>query len=178
MIRTKTSIIGALAILMLLGMAFTAGAEEAKNVAYWTDAATGSQVSELTTAAGQELVVRLQAEVPAGKALKAYSFMVMYDADKVEISDVAAAPEAALKPANINTDTEGEVIVNGFNVTGIKGEKDAEGNEQGMTTALVDVTLKALTQDTSYVTVLFSAFGESGSDEFKPEVAPLTVIGN
>lgn len=178
MIRMKTSLIGALAILMILGMAAGAVAEEADNVAYWTDAATGSPVAELNAAVGQEQVIRLKAEVPAGKTLKAYSFMVMYDAEKIEITDVAAAPAAAVKPLKINTDTSGEVVVNGFDITGVSGGKDAEGKAQDISVELIDVTLKALAPETAHMTVLFSGFGESGTDEFKPEVKPLVVIGN
>ncbi len=178
MIKIKTSLIGILSILMLFGMAMTAGAEEADNAAYWTDVTTGSPVTSLNAAVGQEQVVRLMAEVPAGKTLKAYSFMVFYEKDKVEISKVSAAPSAAVKPANISTDIEGEIVVNGFNIKGAKGEKDAEGNDQGITVALIDVTIKAASPETSYVTVLFSGFGASSTDEFKPEVEPLVVVGN
>lgn len=178
MIKMKIGTAAFMGILMIFGMTMTVGAEETKNVAFWTDSATEAAVSSLETAVGQEQVIRFNAEVPAGKTLKAYSFMVMYDPEMLEVVDAVAAPNAQLKPTAINTETAGEIVVNGFKVTGVKGEKNAEGVSQDITVSLIDVTLKALSPDASHVTVLFSGFGESGSDEFKPAVSPLVVVGN
>lgn len=156
----------------LLCLALPVQAEEVENAAYWVDAATGAKLDQLDVAAGQEMTVRLMAEIPADGTLKAFSFMVTYDDAVLEIADAVASPNADLAPAYVNSDTAGEVFANGFSVSGVEAKDEAK------TVSLVDVTVKPLEKGESYVSVMFTNFGESADKEFKPEIEPLKISAN
>lgn len=161
-------------IAMVMSLCFVAPlyAGDADNAAYWVDAATGAPLDQLDVAAGQETEIRLVAEVPAGKTLKAYSIMVMYDAENLEVVEAAAAPESAMAPKNINAKTAGEVSINGFSLSGVDGKDD------GVAVALLDLAVKGLTQGETFLSVMVTNFGASAYNEFKPEIAPLKVVAN
>jgi len=150
---------GLIIFLSMLLMATFAYADDA----YWVDA-EGATVKNLKLAVGEEVSLRLMAEVPEGKTLNAYSFVVMYDENSLEVDAVAA--DSAMVAENVNVGTPGEVVANAFNTEGVAGKA---------TVALLDVKVKGLTADASHLSVLFSGFGSSSSDQFKPETSPLKV---
>jgi hypothetical protein len=145
-------------LLTVFAFAFTANAGE--NKAQWK----GVSDDTLNLARGEEVDIQLSADIPAGKKLNAYSFMVMYDEDVIQLEAVAAE-DADIPPANINTDNAGEIFVNGF---------DIKGTEKGKT-ALIDVKVKALEPGDANISVLFSAFGASADDQCLPKAKNLKV---
>jgi len=151
-------------LIIFLSVLFMATFAYADNAAYWVDA-EGTVVENLQLADGGDANITLMAEVPEGKTLNAYSFVVMYDENSLEVDAVAA--DSAMVAENVNVGTPGEVVANAFNTEGVAGKA---------TVALLDVKVKGLTADASHLSVLFSGFGSSSSDQFKPEAKPLKVI--
>ena len=135
--------------------------------AYWVDPDSGEKIDTLQVPIGGEKVVRLQAEIPEDKTLKAYSFELLLEEDAlIEISDVAKIEDAELPPMNININEDGEVFVNAFAMKGVEGEAII---------SVVDVNIKGFVQGTSYLSTLFTAYGPNAVDQFLPEIEPLTV---
>ncbi|QTA78557.1 carbohydrate-binding domain-containing protein [Desulfonema limicola] len=149
-------------MMAVLAVAITVHAENS-NKGSWAGIADNA----LNLAVGEEVVIQLNAEIPADKTLNAFSCMIMYDEKVLEVLDVAKVEKSAVTPKNINNDKEaGEIFVNGFDVTGVKGKLDA---------AIVNVTVKALEAGNANISVLFSAFGASADDQFLPSVPPVKV---
>lgn len=145
-------------LLTVFAFAFTASAGE--NKAHWK----GVSGDTLNLARGEEAVIQLSADIPAGKKLNAYSFMVMYDEDVIKLEAVASE-DADFPPANINNNNAGEIVVNGFDIKGTEKAK----------TALIDVKVKALEPGDANISVMFSAFGASANDQCVPKVKRLEV---
>ncbi len=166
--RKIVRFIGLFFILPAVFVIAAANADEI-NEAYWTDASGGVRLEQLNLVVGQERVIHLKAEVPADKTLKAYSLEFGYDAARISVDKVVAAPESVITPASISDDTPGIITINGFDMTGVKGET---------VVAIVDVAVKGLSRGASDLAVSFSAFGASGNDQFKPVADALKVIVN
>jgi len=147
----------------VFAFALTANADNAKKSLIWENI-SGETVTSLDLAVGEETTIRLKAEVPEGKKLKAYSFMIFYD-ENIAVENVVAAQDAAIAPAAINFDTPGEINVNGF---------DLEGVEIGKC-AFVDITLKGKDAGQGYISVMTSAFGSSAKEQFKPKDSVLSI---
>jgi hypothetical protein len=129
--------------------------------AYWTDQ-NGTRLDSLRLGDG-EAVIRLVSDIPEGKSLQAYSFVVMYNEACVEAG--ASTPQTlTMPPININANTPGEIVANAFDLDGAKGKA-----------SLIDLKVKGICADDSYISVLFSGFGASADDQFKPDIAPLKI---
>lgn len=154
--------------ILMMGLAAAFPAQAAEPVkAGWVNAENGAAIDALNLAAGEEVVIRLTSEVPENKVLNAYSLMILYDESALKVKEAVAAPEAAIAPANINEKTPGELVVNGFDITGAAGKT---------TISIVDVTLVGKKSGESKLSVLFTAYGAGAADEFRPEtVEPITV---
>ena len=105
------------------------------NSAYWTDAITGERLEQLTLVTGEERVIRLNAEVPAGRTLKAYSFRLAYDPAVLATGNTKASSDSVFPPMNIDASVAGKTGVNSF---------DTEGLEGPATFTLVDISVKGL----------------------------------
>lgn len=149
-------------ILAVCGLAHGQDANEA----YWSVASNGTRIVQLPLSVGEVKVIRLQSEVPAGKTLKAYSLNLAYDETKVSVADVAVSPGSVIPPTNINFNTPGTVVVNGFNVTGVSGSG---------VVSIIDVTVKALAQGSFDFAAHFNSYGSSGGNQFRPLPASLGV---
>lgn len=155
--------------LMMICGTSAVNAGDIANKAFWTDA-NGVSLKQLELSSGDETVIRLNAEVPAGKTLKAYSLVVMYENDKLAVGKVVGSAGSAMPPMNINSDKAGSVVANAFNVAGIKG---SDGEKTAV--AILELPVKAIS-GVSHISVLFSAFGAGADDEFKPAVEPLKIM--
>ena len=136
--------------------------------AYWTDATDDSRLTQLDLEVGAERVIRLNAEVPADKTLKAYNISLAYDPAKASIVSAVATTGSALPPTNINTDTgtPGEIIINGFDTSGVAG---------ATAIALIDVTVTGLAAGTFDFTITVNSFGSATADQFPPTPVNLAV---
>lgn len=159
-------LVAVLAVFMIFG-AVTVSADDAANQAYWIDVASGAKIDQLVLSDGGTGFIRLVAEVPKEKILKAYSCIVMYDNAAISVDKASAAVGSSLPALNVNDDDSGSIVVNAFDVAGIDGEAEV---------AIVDVVVTANTADASFISVLFSAFGSSSDDQFMPDVKPLEVV--
>lgn len=145
---------------LLMMMAVSAHADG--NKAYWTDT-SGIKLEKLELAVGSEAVIRLVAEVPKGKTLKAYSMTVFYE--PAVSATAVASPDSVFPPMNINA-ADGAISINSFNVNGVTDSS----------VAIIDVTVKGVSEGTANISVMVANYGASASDEFKPTVLPLPVI--
>jgi len=151
-------------LIIFLSVLFMATFAYADNAAYWVDA-EGTVVENLQLADGGDANITLMAEVPEGKTLNAYSFVVMYDEKRLDVDAVAA--DSAIVAENVNVDTPGEVVANAFSVDGVAG---------GAPVALLNVNVKmSAAHGASQIHVLFTAFGSSSENQFKPKVSPFKV---
>lgn len=165
-----SKVLAAALILFLSAAAVQADDAAEKNTAYWVDAATGNRISQLDLSG--PAVIRLFAEVPAGKVLKAYSVAVTYEDGCVALTDAAASPDSGFPPMNINDQTDGLILANGLKTGGVKGE-----DGKVLAVALLDLTVESAKPGTSFISVMFSCFGSGYTDEFRPEIEPLKVLG-
>ena len=137
------------------GMAQTAVA----NDAYWEDIASGIRIVESNLLIDETQTIRLYAEVPEGKTLKAYNISCTYNPDTVLVESAVASAGSALPPGNINHTTPGTIIINGFNTTGVAGPA---------TISLIDVTMKGKAIGSFNFVITVNGFGASSSDQFMP----------
>lgn len=155
-------------MLAMTVMVTAVNADQAVNKAKWS-------TDSLDLAVGDEAVVTLTAEIPAGKTLSAYSFALIYN-DKVVELTASAVEESVMKPKNINNKgvksgkNVKEVIANSFSIKGIKNKTD-----DVMTIELVDVNVTALEAGFAEIGIRFDAFGSGPADNFFPEAASLKV---
>ncbi len=138
-----------------------------ENEAYWADASSDTRIDQLALLVDEEQVIRLKAEVPAGKTLKAYNIALTYDVAKVSVEEVGASPGSSFPPTNINHNTPGTIIINGFDVTGLTGPA---------VVSFIDVTMKGLAPDCFNFVITVNSFGASSSDRFKPTTDALEVM--
>jgi hypothetical protein len=110
-------------------------------------------------------VITLKAEVPEGKILKAYKFTVTYEAAKVKVVETKSANDFT---ATINNTIPGTIIVNGFNIEGVKGNK---GNSS---VSIMDITIDGKFKDANF-SVTVDDFG-SIEDKFEGEAKPEFVV--
>lgn len=136
-----------------------------RNEAYWTDASTHNRLEQLVLSVGEERIICVKSEVPEGKTLKAYSFIVTYDDTKISV-EAAASAGSTFPPTNINVNKPGTIIVNGFNITGITGPN---------TLSLIKVTIRALEAGACDLVVSFPSYGASTGDQFWPSTGTLQV---
>ena len=155
--------------LLLVGAGAGGTAFGQDHEAYWTDATGGTRLTQLDLESGVELVIRLNAEVPADKTLKAYNMSLAYDPTKASIVSVVATTGSTLPPANINTatGTPGEIIINGFSTSGVAGEA---------TVSLIDVTVRGVMSGTFDFAVTVNSFGSAKADQFPPRPVTLVVV--
>lgn len=159
----KTFSICMMIMLSCLMVVSIASADDSK--AYWV-AADNSPVSTVKLSSDAGTIIRLMAPVPEGKVLNAYSFVISYNENAVEVSDVLAPPDAAIAPASINLNTPGEIIANGFSVKGVEGEAEI---------AILDISIKSKKSGSSSLSATFSAYGTDANKQFIPEAELLTL---
>lgn len=162
----KKYLAGFLALLLVvLALAMPIQANE-ENVAYWADAFSGFPIGQLDLSAGEERAIRLKAEVPAGKTLKAYSLSVTYDDTKVVVESVVVPAEAVFPPMNINLNKAGIIFINGFDVNGFEGPN---------VFSFLDAVVKGLKPGSFDLVVSFKGFGASEGEQFVPAIAPVQI---
>ena len=115
---------------------------------YMTDAAGKVRLQQLQVAISGKQTVRLMANVPDSKVLKAY---------KVSLAK-ANAPEAPLAPKYVNADKPGLITINSFDVTGAKGNA----------IPLCDFTISGKTAGFFQLIIAPNSFGASAADTFIP----------
>lgn len=165
--RRKFSLMIAVVLCLFgLGMAPSAMAD----AIYWENVDTGQTVTQLSLLKGQDpadtATIRLKAEIPAGKTLKAYDIKWNYDPAKIKVNSAVAAPGSAFPPAVVGTATAGLVTFNGFSIAGVPG---------AATVALIDVQIEGVSQGCAQSTLTVTDFGSSVTDQFKPTPSDLTI---
>jgi hypothetical protein len=125
--------------------------------AYWTEPGSDMHIKTLSIE-GESKTLRFKANVPSGKTLKAYKFIIEYDSEKVSVVAKTSQDET-FQPANVNTATPGMIIFNGFDVSGITGLAAIE---------FIDVTFTAIQQGSLDIITNVQNFGSSSSDQFLP----------
>ncbi len=88
---------------------------------YMSDATGTSRLQHVKVSVNAEQALRLMANVPEGKILKAYNITIVYDQNIVGFSKAVPSQGSPLAPRNINADTPGLITINGFDVTGMEG---------------------------------------------------------
>jgi len=151
-----------LAILTICFMITSINAETV-NKSYWTNQ-QNKNVSEVTLKAGESKTVRLSAEIPDSKTLKAYSVIIYFD-ETIMALQTSASPNSAMKPKMISNDSPGSIVINCFDVTGVTGK----------VTAIADIVLTGVKSGSSTCSVLFTAFGENAEDQFLPKSSSVQV---
>jgi hypothetical protein len=152
-------------MMTVFAMAFTASAEN--NKAYFTDQ-SDNPVSALKLADGEETVIRVKAEVPEGKTLNAYTFLIMFG-DNVEITKVKDAPGTPIAIMTQNIDKDSLTLkVNGFDLDGVTGGDYS----------FIDINLKGVKTDgkAQEIIVLSTAFGTDADNQFIPKSDSINVI--
>jgi len=156
-----------LALILIMSMERAAKADEI-NEAYWTDA-SGNILEKLDLPTGQSKIIRLKAEIPDAKILRAYSLEITYDPAKTEVQSAVKDPEKIIGTSFISTLTPGIIKTNGFDVSGIKGAG---------VLSLIELTIKSLSDEPFGIGVEFTAFGGGASDSFIPSVESFNINTN
>jgi hypothetical protein len=156
---------GILGLMVLMMPGFVKAADEVKKEAYWVDA-KGVYLNQLNLSIGESRAIRLQADIPAGKTLKAFNITVSYDASRVSVEDVMASV-SNMPPMNINMKTPGYITFNGFSTTGVTGPSS---------NAFIDLTVKAKAAGSSIIDIAPNSYGASETNQFWPSVETLTVM--
>ena len=137
------------------------------NRAFWSyDAVNSVDVAETEMTVGDTKVIRLTADVPEGKTLKAFKFTLPYSSGIVDVVN-AVASATSVFTTTINK-TANSIVVNGFFANGIAGAA-------GKTVDLLDVTVKAVAEGTTAFGITANDFGDNENNEFIPETFPLTI---
>lgn len=107
----------------------------------------------------------LMTQVPANETLKAYNVTVSYDDAMLTLVSTNNLPTFA--PANVNTDTPGVIIINGFDTTGVTGSAEF---------GIIEITFDAKdVEGTTQLTVTVNSYGEDAGNQFPPDPIPLDV---
>jgi hypothetical protein len=158
----KSTKLFVLAVLTISFMITSIHAETVNN-SFWTNQ-QNMNVSEVTLKAGESGTVRLSAEIPDNKTLKAYSVIIYFD-ETIMALNTSASPHSAMKPKMISSDSPGSIVINSFDVKGVTGKS----------TAIADIVIKGVKSGSSSCNVLFTAFGENADDQFLPKSSSLQV---
>ena len=151
----------------VLSLAATGVALSADHAIYWSDPADGTRPTCLPLKLGADQTLRLQAEVPAGKTLKAHFCVITFDPAVISIVDAGGAADSPIPPVAVNTETAGMIRVNAFNVRGAPGPA---------TVPLLDVTIRGASPGQCDLGIQVKNFGASATDEFIPTEVPLGVV--
>jgi uncharacterized repeat protein (TIGR02543 family) len=136
---------------------------------YWVDPGTGARVTALTIQQGSSATVRLMTGIPANRNLSAYKFTIGYGAAQATVS-VVRTPGSLFPPTNINTNTPGTIVINGFAQDGVGVPGGA-----GVAVGLIDVTIQGLGSGIFPLSILVDSFGASAIDQFPPTPVPATI---
>ncbi|MFC1505094.1 hypothetical protein ACFL5W_01115 [Thermodesulfobacteriota bacterium] len=134
--------------------------------AYWTDPITDTNLNTSLNMGDSSRILRLNAEVPAGKMLKAWKISLKYDAAKISVENVTAPAESPFKQINMNKGEGGIITTNAFDVKGVKGPASIP---------FLDVKVKTVIAGTSDLVVSFDKYGASKQDEFRPDKLSLNL---
>lgn len=151
----------------VFSLAWVGIALSADHAIYWADPADGARMTRLPLEVGAERALRLQAEVPAGKTLKAHFCVVIFDPAVISIDDAGGAADSAIPPVAVNTETDGVIRLNAFSVRGVPGPA---------TVPLIDVTIRGVSPGRCELGIKVKNFGASATDEFIPTAVPLGVV--
>ncbi|MDM8536767.1 dockerin type I domain-containing protein, partial [Desulfobacterales bacterium HSG17] len=143
------------------------GVSQEINRVYWTDLAENSRPWRIILKPNENHVIRLKAEVPPEKFLKAYSFTLTYDPSIISIISIEKSSDSEFPPMNINNSTPGSIIFNAFNTNGLKG---------GIVVSLIDVSIRAKLSGVFDFNITVNSFGSDSTDQFKPEPDILSVF--
>jgi len=158
----RACFLAAVILLIWAGMALAAD-----HAIYWADPADGARLTRLPLEVGAERSLRLQAEVPAGKTLKAHFCVVTFDPVVISILDAGGAADSPIPPVAVNTETAGVIRLNAFSVRGAPGPA---------TVPLLDVTIRGASPGQCDLGIQVKNFGASATDEFIPTEVPLGVV--
>lgn len=136
------------------------------NSAFLADVANGVHVQSVNLTVNKVKEMRLVAEVPAGKTLKAYSVSIKYDPLICMLRTVTPAPGTPIPPMIINTDIPGLIKINGFDLSGIKGHEMIP---------LIDMKISGKSPGTGTIVIVPKSFGEKADDQFIPDTTPVPV---
>jgi len=151
--------------IIIVLVAIVAYAQDNNNLAYWTDSAN-KKINNLEIEKGQSILVRLKAEIPQNKILKAYSVIIYFDNSKISV-EANATPNSRIVPSNVSIEDSGAIIINGFDVKGITGKSTA---------SITDITITGKETGDFPCSILFTAFGEKSDDQFLPKGDYLTIL--
>lgn len=163
----KTCIKTILQLLLIITLFPTEAYCQGTNKAYWVDTADNSRPWRLILKPGENKTIRLKAEVPANKTLKAYSFTLSYDPSIIAVESVDRPLSSEFPPMNINDTKPGSIIFNAFNTKGLKGYTAV---------SLLDITVRAkLAGDFNFLITVHN-FGSDSTDQFNPEPDLMSVF--
>lgn len=143
--------------------------DTAANEAYWADASDNTRLEKLDLTVDEARMIRLKAEVPAGKTLNTYKMEIGYDNERVSVEVIENDPENTFAFSNINHEVPGKIKINGFDITGVAGET---------VVSLITLNIRALEENPSSLAVFFDAFAATymdKDDQFIPDMDPLDI---
>lgn len=156
--KSKKQVIFTIFLTFLILVSFISGNAFAHS-AYWADLLTGQRIDTLKVSSGENIQLILKVEVPEKKNLRAYCFSLTYDHTLTSLNKALAAKGSSFPPRLINTRNPGEVIINSFNISGVKGLT---------TISLLDIFLTAVNEGSFKLAIEVKSFGSSGNDIFLP----------
>ncbi len=141
---------------LFLGVSLvTAGGE---SELYITDGGGKLRLKQLNISLNEKQTVRLVANVPEGKILKAYNITILYDSNIVAFSKAPSSQVTPLSPKYFNADTPGLITFNSFDIAGVKGNG----------VPLCDFIIAGKMPGYFKLTIAPNSFGASATDTFIP----------
>lgn len=140
------------------------------NKTYWADT-SDSFLNYLELSVGETRVIRLKAEVPAEKILKAFCFELTYDNSILEVVSVKNLCPFKQSCDTNNDTVNGRIITNGY----VFGGVSVSGGTSGVTISVIDVAVKGLKSGSSVFGIRADSFGTASDDQFPPTPVPLTI---
>ncbi len=110
----------------------------------------------------------LMADVPTGETLKEYQITIQYDNTLIAY-DSNQSDGYPFPPTTVNTDTDGQIVINGLDAIGVDGPD---------TISLVEFTFSGVAAGTLDLMITVDKFGENDGNQFTmiPEDHPLEVL--
>ena len=138
------------------------------NAAFWTEPSSDTHETSIQIKTGAQKTLQFQAEVPDGKTLGAYKFIINYDSSLASVTAVKTSG-SVFPPTALNTNTPGTILFNGFSADGVAGP---------VIISFIDVTFTGLQDGTFNVSTTVDNFGADPDNQFipTPEILAIFVL--
>jgi PKD repeat protein len=147
-------------------LAITVESVTGESKAYFADGSGLIADLALASTSSPAEKIRLEAVVPQGKTLKVYKMTLTYDPAKIEVLVDDTVQPLFGNYSTINTDTPGQIIINGF---------EPESTVSGTVATILGLTVKGkLANATDTLAIAVDEFAADSSDQFIPTAGNIT----